>query len=72
MSMFPDEEEKGYTSASEAIDREIIPALGDYVNDFDVSAIFDEVFSWNEKKQEWTQTVDGEEFWEIVRNHDIS
>lgn len=71
-----------YTTKADAISHAITPALGGYVDGFDIDAIFDEAFEYkvdtNEAGQEllntagFEQVVDGDAFWDIARKHDTS
>lgn len=36
-----------YTTRTDAVEREVVVALGEYVEDFDVNAIADEVLVWH-------------------------
>lgn len=53
-----------YTTKTDAMEREILPALGEYASDHDLDAIFDRAFTWTGRGYE--QTVSSDEFWEIV------
>lgn len=73
MVIFPGETNTtSYESANEAIHYFIEPSLGEFVNDFDVEAIFDEVFVWDEVSETFMLCVDVETFWRLVEKHDIS
>jgi len=74
---------KRYTTAEDAIAQEITPALAEYAEDFNTTAIFQELFEYkvdtNEQGQELANTAgferiteDNETFWEIVQKHDVS
>ena len=57
-------------TSADVIAYEIAPALGEYVNDFDLAAIVDEVYTYDEhdgyKQREYV------DFWDVVSKHDIS
>ena len=66
-----------YATEDEAIEREIVPALGEYVGDFDIEAIADRVLEFDDaydesenayrlSKQGFRLAVEGDEFWAIV------
>lgn len=57
-----------YTTRPEAIDREIIPALGGFEEDFDIESIADEVLDCD-KDGYWVK-ASVEEFYEIAAMHD--
>jgi len=59
-----------FSSRQDAIELLILPALGDFVEDFDVEAIADEVLDYRDGG--FTSVVDDEEFWEIVQKHNLS
>lgn len=61
-----------YTTKAQAIEEVIIPALGDYAPDFNIDAIFDEGFTYNENIGGYYQSVSDEELNEIVIKNDIS
>lgn len=59
-----------FATGADVIAYEIAPALGEYVNDFDLAAIVDEVYTYdvhNGYKQR--EDVD---FWDVVSKRDIS
>lgn len=53
-----------YTTKTDAMEQEILPALGEYASEHDLDAIFDRAFTWTGRGYE--QTVSTDEFWEIV------
>lgn len=59
-----------YTTWTEVIEREIIPALGQYVDDFDVDAIAEAVIECHSghraEDNYFCMGVDEDEFWKIV------
>lgn len=57
-----------YTDRDNAIQREIIEALGENADDFDIEAIADDVLASDEHGY-WC-TVDPDEFWHVVQQHD--
>lgn len=63
--------DKTYSTRNEAIQREIIDALGEFADDFDVDAIATEVIDSRMAgaNPEFFCTVDGSEFWTIVEKH---
>lgn len=60
---------KTYSTKPEFIAEEIIPVLGDYVEDFDLDAIFDAVAVWNGKG--YVLDADAEEFEDAVEAADM-
>ena len=60
-----------FTTDRDALDN-ITQALGEYAEDFDTRAIFDEAFTFDADRQAFVQTVDADEFWTICSRHDIS
>ena len=57
-----------WSTRTEAIEREIIPALGDYVDDFDIDGLADEVLD-SDKDGYWCN-VSPEQFFEIAAKYD--
>lgn len=57
-----------YSTRTEAIEMEILPALGDFADDFDIEAIADEVLD-SDKDGYW-MNVNIHEFYEIAAKHD--
>lgn len=58
------------TTSADVINYEIAPALGEYVNDFDLAAIVDEVYTYDEHDgYKHREDID---FWDVVSKHDIS
>lgn len=66
--------QKGYyESRTEIINHEIIPALGDAAQDFDVEAIADEVTIYDfDHAPARVTMIEGDEFWEIVKKYDTA
>lgn len=58
------------TTGADVIAYEIAPALGEYVNDFDLAAIVDEVYIYD-ANYGYRQRNDVD-FWDVVSKHDIS
>lgn len=56
-----------YATKKDAVGQEIIPALGEYVDDFDIDKIFDRAFEYSADLQAFVQTVDTEGFWVIAQ-----
>ncbi|WP_392399397.1 hypothetical protein [Actinotignum urinale] len=67
---------KLYTTLSDLEGQEVIPALGEFVDDFDTEAIAFEISEYQSSndlnKCGFIVTVMEEEFWEIVKKHDRS
>lgn len=64
-----------YTTKAEAIERGIVPALGDeYGDNYDIDALADEVlYTTGEGTQYRYHVIDDEDaFWAAVARHDIS
>ena len=59
-----------YATRDEAIQREILPALGDYASDFDAGAIFDACFRYDAERGGFVMSVDADGFWESVKAND--
>lgn len=58
-----------YTTRQDAFDYAIEPALGEYVADYDMDAIFDTCFAYNQARQGFEQIVDVDGFWASVERH---
>lgn len=58
------------TTGADVIAYEIAPALGEYVNDFDLAAIVDEVYTYD--AHDGYKKRDDIDFWDVVSKHDIS
>lgn len=58
------------TTSSDVIAYEIAPALGEYVNDFDLAAIVDEVYTYD--AHDGYKHRENVDFWDVVSKHDIS
>lgn len=58
-----------FTTKADAIEQSILPALGDYADDFDVDAIFDECFVYRDG---CFVPRDGVDFWEVAKASDVS
>ena len=76
-------ESQTFITRTEAIEQLIIPALGDYGNDYDIEAIADEVLAYNEaygeeanvyrlNDQGFYLCVDIDEFWKVVEKYDLT
>lgn len=57
-------------TSADVINYEIIPALGEYVNDFDLAAIVDEAYTYD-AHDGYKQRKDVD-FWDVVSKHDIN
>ena len=60
-----------YTTITDAIERYIEPALGDYADDYDMEAIFDDLFEYDEAKRGFVEREDLD-FYEVAQAHDVS
>lgn len=70
-----------YTTRQDAINHEVIPALGDYRDDYDHDAIFEATFDYRTDTDErgnevltaagFERTADDTEFWEAVKAAEI-
>ena len=70
-----------YPTIQEAIEREILPALGGYAEDFDVRAIADDVFEYVTPEDDrgrvrvdragFVLKVGVLEFWEVAFSHEL-
>ena len=58
------------TTGADVIAYEIAPALGEYVNDFDLAAIVDEVYTYDE--HDGYKQREDVDFWGVVSKYDIS
>jgi hypothetical protein len=58
-----------FTTKTEAISEYIIPALGDYEDEFDIDGIFDEAFEWEDGYLVPTEEAESD-FYAIVRRHE--
>ena len=56
----------------DAIERDIIPALGDTAGDYDLDAIFDECYEYSAEYGGFVSTCDDDEFWAAVQRADVS
>lgn len=56
-------------TSADVIAYEIAPALGEYVNDFDLAAIVDEVYTYDE--YDGYKQREDVDFWDVVSKHDI-
>lgn len=69
-----------YSTKTDVMGQEVIPALGEFVGDYDLDAIFEEAYEMrheeNEKGQTvgdvWFQQREGVDFWEVAQRHDHS
>lgn len=60
----------GYETITDAIEREILPALGERAADYDVDAMARELFEYDPDTRLMEPT--GADFWEVARRHDVS
>ena len=58
-----------YTTNGDVISYEVVPALGEFVDDFDVEAIAREAFEYVDGAFVQREDVD---FWEVAKAHDVS
>lgn len=58
------------TTGADVIDYEIAPALGEYINDFDLAAIVDEVYTYD--AHDGYKQRENVDFWDVVSKHDMS
>lgn len=58
-----------YTTIGDVISYEVVPALGEFVDDFDVEAIAREAFEYVDGAFVQREDVD---FWEVAKAHDVS
>ena len=58
------------TTVADVIAYEIAPALGEYVNDFDIAAIVDEVYTYD--AHDGYKQREDVDFCDVVSKHDIS
>lgn len=58
------------TTSADVIAYEIAPALGEYVSDFDLAAIVDEIYTYDE--HDGYKQREDVDFWDVVSKHDIS
>ena len=58
------------TTSADVVNYEIAPALGEYVNDFDLAAIVDDVYTYDE--HDGYKQREDVDFWDVVSKHDIS
>lgn len=62
-----------YTTLSDVVAYEVIPALGDFADDFDAEAIAREAFEMKtDGLRCWYVQREGVDFLEIAQNHDIT
>ena len=61
-----------YTTLGDVVAYNVIPALGDFADDFDAEAIAREAFEMkSEGLRCWFEPREGVDFWEIAAKHDI-
>lgn len=60
---------KKYATIGDVINYEVAPALGEYVNDFDVEEIAREAFEYVDGCYAQRDDVD---FWEVAKRHDFA
>lgn len=59
-----------FATKTDLISYELEPALGEYLNDYDIDSIIDEAYTFDfAYGYEWRDDVD---FWEVVQKYDIS
>ena len=58
-----------YTTKADVFAQHILPALGEYAEDYDVDGIFLNTFKFDDSKQAFYQEVSSEKFWEIVEDN---
>jgi hypothetical protein len=61
------------TTRTEFIQREILPTLGEYANDYDLDAICDEVSDFDEREgYVWKDEYASDEaaYWQVVSKYD--
>ena len=56
-----------YTTIADVISYEVVPALGEFVDDFDAEAIAREAFEYVDGAFVQREDVD---FWEVAKKHD--
>lgn len=62
-----------YTTLGDVVAYEVIPALGDFADDYDAEAIAREAFEMKtDGLRCWYVQREGVDFWEIAQNHDIT
>lgn len=61
---------KFYITRQDAIEQEIIPALGEFADQYDIEAIADDALTY--VAGHGFDVAQDEEFWRIVERHDIS
>lgn len=57
-----------YSTAQELTEQLVLPALGEFANEYDVEALTADLSVWEDGKI--VVTVEGDEFWEIAEHHD--
>lgn len=61
-----------FTTKTEAIDQYIIPALGDFADDYDTDGIFSEAFEYSEDERGFVLSIDEDDFYDVAAKYDIS
>ena len=61
--------ETNFATKTDAIEQSILPALGEYADDFDIDGIFDDCFTYEDG---YFVPREGVDFWEVAEKHDIS
>lgn len=69
-----------YETRDQAIQGEILTVLNtsadstgpNYVNNFDIEAIADEVIRYNDAEKAWVSTVDANTFWQAIEDHTLT
>lgn len=60
-----------YTTADDVIEREIVPALGEDVGDYDTRQIVQEAFEYDGERGGFVQTVTDDQFWSVVQRAQV-
>lgn len=60
-----------FETRTEAIDRYIVPALGDFAGCYDLEGIFEEAFEWRGGYLTPTKEAEGGGFYDIAQRHEI-
>ena len=51
---------------------EICEELGDKVNDFNVYAMFDELYKYDESQGGFVENEDAQDFWDVAQKYDMT
>lgn len=60
-----------YTTKTDAIEQCIEPALGEHADDFDMDAIFQDFFEYDEDARGFVEREDVD-FWDVAQAHDTT